>query len=87
LEDNVKINIKEIDWEVVEWIHLAQVRNQWRALVNIVMYKALSSLQFLLFLLLLLGDNNLLHGVKKYNTIFILKNHHIKGANKYFENL
>jgi hypothetical protein len=27
----------EIDWEGVEWIHLAQVRDRWRAVVNAVM--------------------------------------------------
>jgi hypothetical protein len=25
-----------IEWEVVDWMHLAQSRNQWRALVNTV---------------------------------------------------
>jgi hypothetical protein len=35
--DNVKIDIKESGWEGVDWIHLAQDRDQWQALVNIVM--------------------------------------------------
>jgi hypothetical protein len=29
--------IRKIGWEVVDWIHLAQVRDHWRALVNTVM--------------------------------------------------
>jgi hypothetical protein len=28
---------RKIGWEVVDWIHLAQNRNQWRAIVNTVM--------------------------------------------------
>jgi hypothetical protein len=31
------IDLKEIRWEGVDWIHLAQDRNRWRALVNTVM--------------------------------------------------
>jgi len=30
-------SLTEIDWEVVDWIHLTQDRNQWRILVNTVM--------------------------------------------------
>jgi hypothetical protein len=29
-EDNIKITLREIGWEGVEWIHLAQDRDQWR---------------------------------------------------------
>jgi hypothetical protein len=29
--------LKEIGLEVVDWIHLAQKRDQWRALVNMVL--------------------------------------------------
>jgi hypothetical protein len=36
-EDNMKIDIREIGWGGMNWIHLAQDRNQWRALVNTVM--------------------------------------------------
>jgi ABC-type Fe3+ transport system permease subunit len=31
------IDIKEIEWEGVDWMHLAQDREQWRVLVNTVM--------------------------------------------------
>jgi len=30
-DDNIIMDLKEIGWEVVEWIHLAQDRDQWRA--------------------------------------------------------
>jgi hypothetical protein len=30
-EDNIKMDPKEIDRDIVDWIHLAQDRNQWRA--------------------------------------------------------
>jgi hypothetical protein len=30
------MDLREIEWEVVDWIHLAQGRDQWRA-VNTVM--------------------------------------------------
>jgi hypothetical protein len=33
----IKINLKEIVCENVEWIHLSQDRDQWRALLNAVM--------------------------------------------------
>jgi hypothetical protein len=36
-EDNIKMNIKEIGWELVDSIRLAQDRDHWRALVNTVM--------------------------------------------------
>jgi hypothetical protein len=31
------MDLKEAGWEVVDWMHLAQDRNQWHALVNTVM--------------------------------------------------
>jgi hypothetical protein len=37
LEDNIRIGIREIEWKHVYWMHLAQVRDQWRVIVNIVM--------------------------------------------------
>jgi hypothetical protein len=36
-EDNIKMDLREIGWKVVDWIHLAQDRSRWRALVNTVM--------------------------------------------------
>jgi hypothetical protein len=35
--DNIKINLREIGWDGMDWIDLAQDRDQWRALVNTVM--------------------------------------------------
>jgi hypothetical protein len=35
-EYNIKMNLREIGWEVV-WIHVAQDKDQWRAVMNTVM--------------------------------------------------
>jgi hypothetical protein len=35
--DDIKMNLREIGWDGIDWIDLAQDRNQWRALVNTVM--------------------------------------------------
>jgi hypothetical protein len=35
--DNIKIVLREIEWGRMDWIDLAQDRDQWRALVNTVM--------------------------------------------------
>jgi hypothetical protein len=32
--DNIKMDLREIGWDSMDWIDLAQNRNQWRALVN-----------------------------------------------------
>jgi hypothetical protein len=37
MADNIRIHLREIRWEFVDWIHLAEDRNQWQALVNMVM--------------------------------------------------
>jgi hypothetical protein len=36
-EDNIKMDLREIGFGDVDWIHLAQDRNRWGALVNTVM--------------------------------------------------
>jgi hypothetical protein len=36
-EDNIRIDLGEIGFGDVDWIHLAQDRDRWRALVNTVM--------------------------------------------------
>jgi hypothetical protein len=35
--DNIKIDLGEIGWDGMDWIDVAQDRDQWRALVNMVM--------------------------------------------------
>jgi hypothetical protein len=35
--DNVKMDRREIGWDGVDWIDIAQDRDQWRALVNMVL--------------------------------------------------
>jgi hypothetical protein len=34
---NIKMDLREIGWPGMDWINLAQDRDQWRALVNAVM--------------------------------------------------
>jgi len=36
-QDNINMDVREIEWEVVDWIHPVPDRDQWRALVNTVM--------------------------------------------------
>jgi hypothetical protein len=36
-EDGIRMDFREIGWGCVEWIHLAQDRDWWQALVNVVM--------------------------------------------------
>jgi hypothetical protein len=35
--DNIKMDLREIEWDGVEWIDMAQDSDQWRALVNTVL--------------------------------------------------
>jgi hypothetical protein len=35
-EDNIRMDLRETGWQGVDWMHLAQDRNQWRALMNTV---------------------------------------------------
>jgi hypothetical protein len=36
-EDGIKMDLREIGWGEVEWIHLTEDRDHWRAVVNVVM--------------------------------------------------
>jgi len=36
-EDNIKMDLQEVGRPAIDWIHLAQDRDRWRALVNTVM--------------------------------------------------
>ena len=36
-EDNIKIHLQEVGCGVMDWIELAEDRDRWRALVNVVM--------------------------------------------------
>jgi hypothetical protein len=35
--DIVKMDLREIGWDGMDWVDLAQDRDQWRALLNAVM--------------------------------------------------
>jgi hypothetical protein len=35
--DNIEIDLREIGWDGMDWVDLAQNRDVWRALVNTVM--------------------------------------------------
>jgi hypothetical protein len=37
MKDGIKMDLRETGWGYVEWIHLAQDRDRWRAVVNAVM--------------------------------------------------
>ena len=36
-EDNVRINLQEVGCGVMDWVDLAQDRDKWQAVVNMVM--------------------------------------------------
>jgi len=36
-KDNIRMGLRKTEWEGVDWTHLAQDRDQWRAPVNTVM--------------------------------------------------
>jgi hypothetical protein len=35
--DNIKMGLREIGWDGMDWLDLAQDRDNWRALVNTMM--------------------------------------------------
>jgi hypothetical protein len=35
--DNIKLDHREIGWDIVDWIDVAQDRDQWRAIANTVL--------------------------------------------------
>jgi hypothetical protein len=35
--NNIKLDLRAIEWDGMDWIELAQDRDQWRVLVNMVM--------------------------------------------------
>jgi hypothetical protein len=35
---NIRMDIREIGWEIVDWMHLAQDRDQWRSHVKAVIF-------------------------------------------------
>jgi len=37
-EDNIKMNLQEVGCGGADWIELAQDRDRWHALMNVVMY-------------------------------------------------
>jgi hypothetical protein len=37
-EDTIKTDLRELGWGSMDWIHLPQDRDQWKALVNRVIY-------------------------------------------------
>jgi hypothetical protein len=40
--NNIKKDFRDIGWDGIDWIELAQNRDQWRALVNTVMNSRVS---------------------------------------------
>jgi hypothetical protein len=35
--DNIKMDLREIGWDGVDWINMAEDRDKWRAVVNMVL--------------------------------------------------
>jgi hypothetical protein len=35
--DNVEMDLREIGWDGLDWIYMAQNRDQWRTVVNAIM--------------------------------------------------
>jgi hypothetical protein len=35
--DNIRMDLGDVGWGVVDWIGLAQDRDRWRALVNLIL--------------------------------------------------
>jgi hypothetical protein len=35
--DNIKLDLGEIEWGVIDWIGLAEDRDKWRGFVNVAM--------------------------------------------------
>ena len=46
-EDNIKIDLKNTEWEDTDWIYLAQNRDHWWAVMNVVMNSGESAGNFL----------------------------------------
>jgi hypothetical protein len=36
-DDDIKMDLREIEWGDMDWIHLTQDMDQWRVLVNVIM--------------------------------------------------
>jgi hypothetical protein len=36
-EDNIKMDLQDVGWRGMDWIDMAQDRDRWQALVNVVM--------------------------------------------------
>jgi hypothetical protein len=37
-EDDIKMDLKKMEWKVVDWTGLSENRDRWRAVVNTVIY-------------------------------------------------
>jgi hypothetical protein len=52
-EDGIKMDLREVGWGGLEWIHLAQGRDRWRAVVNAVMnLRVLAPRSWLVYMIL-----------------------------------
>jgi hypothetical protein len=44
-EGNIRMDVRGVEYEGVDWIHLAENRNQWRVVVNTVMNQPSGSIK------------------------------------------
>jgi hypothetical protein len=78
-EDGIKMDLRGIGWGGVEWIHLAQDRDRWRAVVSAVMnLRVLAPRRYYYKLLLLISQINIIITIIKllnyYSKYDILNN-------------
>jgi hypothetical protein len=38
MKGNIGIGVREVGWEIVDWIHMAQNRDRWQGLMKAIMH-------------------------------------------------